>query len=84
VDIGDWLFGCDECLLVCPFHQKAPACANRHFRFYPDRARLNLRELLEMNAGTFEARFHDSPIKKPGLETLRRNAQMCLQPFMEA
>jgi epoxyqueuosine reductase QueG len=37
-DTHGWLFGCDECLLACPFHQQAPPHANRQFKFHPDRA----------------------------------------------
>lgn len=73
----DWLFGCDECLCVCPFHEKAPACANRRFRFYPERARLRLRDLLELTLETFEARFHDSPLKRLRLEGVQCNARRC-------
>jgi len=75
---GNWLFGCDECLCACPFHKKAPACANRRFRFYPERARLSLQDLVELTPEAFEARFHDSPIKRLGLDLLKRNAQRCL------
>jgi epoxyqueuosine reductase len=74
----DWLFGCDECLRACPFYEKAPACANRRFRFYPESARLNLQELLELTPETFEARFHDSPIRRLGLEKFKCNAGRCL------
>jgi epoxyqueuosine reductase len=78
-DTGGWLFGCDECLLACPFSHSAPARANQRFRHYPERAALDLRELLNLTADAFEARFHDSPIRKPGLEALQRNAQLCLR-----
>jgi epoxyqueuosine reductase len=74
----DWLFGCDECLRACPFHQKAPSCANRRFQVYPERAQLNLQELLELTAEAFEARFRDSPIRRLGLEMLKYNARRCL------
>jgi epoxyqueuosine reductase len=76
---GDWLFGCDECLVACPFYQQAPASANRHFKFHPELARVNLRELLDMDAGTFEVRFHDSPVRRLGLAQLQQNARACLQ-----
>jgi len=76
---GDWLFGCDECLCVCPFHEKAPACANRRFRFYPERAKLSLQDLLELTPETFEARFHDSPLRRLGLDGIRCNARRCLE-----
>ncbi len=76
---GNWLFGCDECLCACPFHEKAPACANRRFRFYPERASVRLQDLLELTPETFEARFHDSPLKRLGLEGIKHNARKCLE-----
>lgn len=78
-DIGDWLFGCDECLLACPFQQSAPACANPHFRRHIEWAALNLRELLELTPEAFRARFRDSPVRGPGLEVLKRNARLCME-----
>ena len=74
-DTGNWLFGCDECLLACPYHQQAPARANRSFRFYPERARLNLRELLALDEPAFEKRFADSPLKRLGLASLQQTAR---------
>ncbi|MHC4297628.1 MAG: tRNA epoxyqueuosine(34) reductase QueG [Planctomycetota bacterium] len=76
--IGDRLFGCDECVLACPYQTDAPPRANRQFRFCRDRARLELGEIMEMDAESFEARFGDSPIKRLGLEGLKRNARICL------
>ncbi len=77
--IGGWLFGCDECLLVCPCSDRAPACANARFKHYPERARLNLQELLKLTPEAFAARFADSPIRRPGLEHLKDTARICLQ-----
>ncbi len=74
-----WVFGCDECLLACPFSRGAPPRANQHFRHYAERARLNLQDLLDLTLADFEARFHDSPLRRPGLEILQRNARACLQ-----
>ena len=76
--IGDRLFGCDECVLACPYQKNSPQCANEQFRFYADRARLDLNEVLNLDAESFNARFGDSPIKRPGLEGLKRNAEICL------
>jgi epoxyqueuosine reductase len=78
-DTDGWLFGCDECLLACPFSHSAPACANPRFRHYPERARLNPQELLNLTPDAFEARFHDSPIQRAGLERLKHNARVCLE-----
>jgi epoxyqueuosine reductase len=76
---GNWLFGCDECLCVCPFHQRAPACANRRFRFYPERARLSLSDVLELTPEAFAARFHDSPLRRLGWEKIKCNARRCVE-----
>jgi epoxyqueuosine reductase len=73
------LFGCEECILVCPYHQKAPACKNNQFKYYPDRAELNLQEILVLSEKSFDKKFFDSPIKRTGLERLQLNAQICLK-----
>ncbi len=76
--IGNRLFGCDECVRVCPYQKDAPACTNEQFKFHGDRANLDLREILNMDGESFGARFADSPIKRLGLEGLKRNARICL------
>jgi epoxyqueuosine reductase len=76
--IDDRLFGCDECVLACPYQKDAPPCRNKQFRFYPERAELNLHEILSLTAESFEARFAGSPIKRAGLDGLKRNARICL------
>ncbi len=76
--VGARLFGCDECVLACPYQENAPVCKNKQFKFYIDRARLNLQEVLSLSAESFEAEFADSPIKRLGLDRLKRNAKICL------
>jgi len=78
-DTHGWLFGCDECLLACPFHEQAPPRANRQFTFHPDRARLSLREVLTLDRAAFQARFADSPLHRLGLAPLQQTARACLQ-----
>ena len=75
--IGDRLFGCDECVLACPVQKDAPPCKNKEMKFYPDRAGLDLDEVLSLSTESFERRFSDSPIRRPGLDILKRNAQIC-------
>jgi len=76
--IGDRLFGCDECVLACPYQANAPVCKNRQFKFFSDRAKLNLRQILSMSEDDFEANFVGSVFMRLGLERLKRNAQICL------
>jgi len=76
--ISDRLFGCDECVAACPYQKQAPACENRQFKFYRNRAQIDLQEILGLTDESFEAKFGESPIKRLGLEGLKRNARICL------
>jgi epoxyqueuosine reductase len=76
--IGARLFGCDECVLACPHQANAPLCKNKQFKFYTDRAKLNLNEILNMSEDDFETKFADSAFIRLGLDRLKRNAQTCL------
>jgi len=73
------LFGCDRCVLACPYYSRAPACANKALRHYPQRSALNLNEILTLSEESFRVRFADSPIKRTGLQALKRNAEICLK-----
>lgn len=76
--IGERVFGCDACVLACPHQHAAPIRANRRLHFHQENVRLNLEELLELSAESFEARFADSPIRRTGRDRLQRNARICL------
>jgi epoxyqueuosine reductase len=76
--IGDRLFGCDECIVACPYQKNAPACRNKQFKIYRDRAQIDLQKILDLNAESFDAEFAESPIKRLGLDGLKRNARICL------
>lgn len=76
--IANHLIGCDECVHVCPYYQKAPPCRNSSFKFHSDRANLDLHQILNMSQADFDTKFADSPLKRIGLERLKRNAHICL------
>ncbi len=76
--MGDWLFGCDECVLACPLQKDRPVCRNGQFRFYPGRGRLDLQEILSFTQQQFDTEFAGSAFSRPGLEGLKRNARICL------
>ena len=76
--IGDRLFGCDECVLACPWYEKSPVCKNKQFRFCPGRAKLDLNKILSLDEKSFRAEFAGSVFERPGLEVLKRNARICL------
>jgi epoxyqueuosine reductase len=81
--IGARLFGCDECVLACPYQEDAPVCSNADFTFYPDRACLNLNEILKMTEYQFKTRFFNSPLVRTGLQKLRTTAELCLRNISE-
>lgn len=76
--IGDRLFGCDECVLACPYQQKAPVCKNTEFKFYSGMAEFDLHKILNMTESQFKAELAGSVILRLGLDQLKRNAKICL------
>ncbi|MHC4518650.1 MAG: tRNA epoxyqueuosine(34) reductase QueG, partial [Planctomycetota bacterium] len=78
-EVGNRVFGCDQCVAVCPHRHGAPARANGQLRFNPDRAYLKLKHILEMTPESFAVEFEGSPISRAGLEGLKRNARLCME-----
>lgn len=69
--LGDRVFGCDDCLDVCPWNKWA--VATREARFAP-RPHPPLRETLAWTDGQFLAHFEGTPVERLGLARWRRNA----------
>jgi epoxyqueuosine reductase len=73
--IGNRIYGCDDCLAVCPWNKFADA-ARRHQAFLP-RAELaapRLADLLALDDAAFRVLFAGSPIKRIGRGRFVRNA----------
>ena len=71
------LFGCDKCLLACPFEKDAPPRTNLQWPFHPDWAALAVEAILNWTEANFEARFKGSCLERLGLKRLQRNARLC-------
>ena len=72
--IGNRIYGCDDCLAVCPWNKFAEAAA-RHRAFVP-RAELvapKLEELLALDDAGFRRLFSGSPVKRVGRDRFVRN-----------
>jgi epoxyqueuosine reductase len=76
--IADRLFGCDDCVLACPYQKDAPVCKNKQFKFYNNMAKLDLGWILNLIQQDFDTEFADSTIRRSGLDRLKRNARICL------
>jgi epoxyqueuosine reductase len=72
--IGNRIYGCDDCLAVCPWNKFADAAA-RHRDFLPreELAAPDLAELLTLDDIGFRQKFSGSPIKRIGRDRFVRN-----------
>ncbi|HEX7871571.1 MAG TPA: tRNA epoxyqueuosine(34) reductase QueG, partial [Sphingobium sp.] len=73
--IGNRIYGCDDCLAVCPWNKFA-ATASTHRAFLP-RAELvapRLADLMALDDAGFREMFAGSPIKRIGRNRMVRNA----------
>ena len=73
--IGNRIYGCDDCLAVCPWNKFAEdAAANRAFAARAELAAPELADLLDLDDAAFRAVFAGSPIKRIGRDRMIRNA----------
>ena len=72
--MGNRIYGCDDCLAVCPWNRFADAAAaNRAFLPRAELAAPRLAELLALDDAAFRDMFAGSPIKRIGLKRMIRN-----------
>ena len=72
--IGNRIYGCDDCLAVCPWNRFAEsAAANRAFLPRAELAAPRLADLLELDDAAFRETFSGSPIKRIGRNRMVRN-----------
>jgi epoxyqueuosine reductase len=74
--MDDWLFGCDVCQDVCPWNRFA--VINQEPRFAPREQLLSMSsgEWRDLSEEVFAQLARRSPLKRKGLDGLRRNAQI--------
>ena len=73
--LGNRIYGCDDCLAVCPWNKFASAAAaNRAFLPRAELAAPRLADLLALDDAGFREVFSGSPIKRIGRDRMVRNA----------
>lgn len=78
--VGEWVFGCDICQDVCPYNKKAKP--TRHAELSEKKAGtwLDLEAVMNMRTDDeFRAAFAGSPLKRPKLAGMKRNALVVLE-----
>ena len=72
--MGNRIYGCDDCLAVCPWNRFADAAAaNRAFLPRAELAAPRLADLLALDDAGFRELFAGSPIKRIGVKRMIRN-----------
>ena len=76
--IGNRVFGCDDCLAVCPWNRFAREGSLMKPHARKDLAQLDLIELLQLDETSFKSRFAGSPILRTKRRGLLRNVCVAL------
>ena len=76
--MGNRIYGCDDCLAVCPWNKFAEA--SRQMRFWPRPAlvRPRLQDLAQLGDADFRELFAGSPVKRLGRDRFVRNVIIAL------
>ena len=83
--IGNRIYGCDDCLAVCPWNRFADAArANRAFVPRAELAAPALGDLMALDDAAFRQVFAGSPIKRIGRDRMVRNALVAAGNSAEA
>jgi epoxyqueuosine reductase len=76
--IGNRIYGCDDCQLVCPWNKFAQAAAHPDFRVRQGLDSARLTDLAGWTRDEFEQRFEGSAIRRIGHEAFIRNVMVAL------
>jgi len=71
--MGNRIFGCDDCLAVCPWNKFARDSHEAKLAVRSEADNPPLAELLTLDDAAFRARFRGTPIKRTGRDRFLRN-----------
>ncbi|WP_414473211.1 tRNA epoxyqueuosine(34) reductase QueG [Microvirga sp. M2] len=76
--IGNRIFGCDDCLAVCPWNKFAQVGREAKLMQRDDLAALPLAELARLDDPAFRTRFSGTPMKRTGRDRFIRNVLIAI------
>ncbi|MEK0082556.1 tRNA epoxyqueuosine(34) reductase QueG [Benzoatithermus flavus] len=76
--LGNRIYGCDDCLAVCPWNKFAVAASELKLKAREDLVRPPLAELAALDDASFRQRFAGSPVKRIGRDRFVRNVLIAL------
>ncbi len=71
--LGNRIYGCDDCLAVCPWNKFAAAAREVKLQARVEHVLPNLADLVALDDAAFRARFAGSPVKRTGRDRFVRN-----------
>ena len=74
VAMGNRVFGCDDCLAVCPWNKFAEASSEAKYASQTGTCNPPISELLSLDDAAFRLRFAGTPVKRTGRNRVVRNA----------
>jgi epoxyqueuosine reductase len=76
--IGNRIYGCDDCLAVCPWNKFAQAGHEMRLAAREENRAPPLAELVHLDDAAFRARFAKSPVKRTGRNRFVRNVLIAI------
>jgi epoxyqueuosine reductase len=76
--IGNRIYGCDDCLAVCPWNKFAQAGHETKLAAREDLRAPDLADLARLDDAAFRARFAKSPVKRVGRDRFIRNVLIAI------
>ena len=76
--IGNRIYGCDDCLAVCPWNKFARRAHEAAFHARAELSAPRLAALAALDDGAFRALFSGSPIKRTGRDRFVRNVLIAI------
>ena len=76
--IGNRIYGCDDCLAVCPWNRFAQVCREAKLSARAELREPSLAELARLDDAAFRALFAKSPVKRIGRDRFVRNVLIAI------
>ena len=76
--VGNRIYGCDDCLAVCPWNKFASAASEMALQAREELKASRLAELAALDDAGFRTLFRKSPVKRIGRDRLLRNVMIAI------